>query len=359
MNDIPRQKIKEFISIYGLSLCDEPLRCKGLLLDSCGQYRREINLLVNALEEHIPRELLNASKGTPYESLRNRLVRRLHEDRGLVEDYASWAVDSWALALGVISDIPNPDPDPTLRLSPSMRTSLIQDSSRTQGQSGILITSDNGNSPTATAQAITNANATATTSVIAVNPLPVYLSNSGNLSGILAFKDALKQRSNWSNSSNASGGICQFSNGVYQVSESKIHIIHPCEASMPFSNFAFEVQMDILQGDCGGIIFRDNGSFGKNYIFEICQNGCYSLFLFTDNHDSTVLNSTSGCPTLPSGENTIAVVANGIMLSLYINEQKVGSTNDSTYKQGFIGLIAGDESNTTKVAYSNARVWKL
>ena len=53
MIDVPRQTLREIVAKYGRSVCENPKRCKALLRDYCGTYRREINVLVAALEERV------------------------------------------------------------------------------------------------------------------------------------------------------------------------------------------------------------------------------------------------------------------------------------------------------------------
>ncbi|MUG96833.1 hypothetical protein F7734_32630 [Scytonema sp. UIC 10036] len=103
MNDIPRQKLCEIIIQYGRSVCDDPLRLEGLLRDFCGQHRREIFILVSTLKEKVPAELLSSKNSVPQEVLLARLSKRIQENLGFAEDTARWAVESWALALGVLS----------------------------------------------------------------------------------------------------------------------------------------------------------------------------------------------------------------------------------------------------------------
>lgn len=103
MNDLPRQKLCEIVARHGRSIADQPRRCEGLLRDYCGGYRREIAALVSALEERVAADLLAASAGMPREVLLTRLAQRLHDNLAMDERAARWAVNSWALALGVIS----------------------------------------------------------------------------------------------------------------------------------------------------------------------------------------------------------------------------------------------------------------
>ena len=116
MDNTPRQVLKELIATHGPTLTDNPQRCKGLLLDRCQAQRLEVNLLTDALEEHVHTDLRQASV-TPYPVLQARLVKRLQDNKGTAEDKARWAVDSWALALGVIQVEPTP-PKTTSLVSP-------------------------------------------------------------------------------------------------------------------------------------------------------------------------------------------------------------------------------------------------
>jgi nitrous oxidase accessory protein NosD len=103
MNSLVREKLREIIDKHGRSLAESPKRCEALLRDYCGQYKREINVLVRALEQRVAADLMNSSKATPAIVLRARLSRRLQDELGLSEESSTWAVDSWALALGVAS----------------------------------------------------------------------------------------------------------------------------------------------------------------------------------------------------------------------------------------------------------------
>ena len=103
MNDLPRQKLCELIAKYGESLCDEPLRCEGLLRDLCGQYRLEVNVLIDAIKERITTDLRSSSDSVPLEVTLARLTKRFQDHRGATSETARWVVESWALALGKIS----------------------------------------------------------------------------------------------------------------------------------------------------------------------------------------------------------------------------------------------------------------
>jgi hypothetical protein len=115
MNELPRQKLRELIAAYSRSLCDDPRRCEALLRDYCGAHKREINVLVSALRERVAADLLGSQGAVPPEVLFARLRKRLRDNLGLADDAASWAVESWAAALGVGSE---PRPDRTVENKP-------------------------------------------------------------------------------------------------------------------------------------------------------------------------------------------------------------------------------------------------
>jgi hypothetical protein len=105
MNDVPRQKLVELVRRQGKSIVDDARRAEGFFRDYFGGHRREISVLTAALEEGVGADLLAAAAGqTPRAVLLSRLARRLTDNRGLSDEAANWAVNSWALALGVVSN---------------------------------------------------------------------------------------------------------------------------------------------------------------------------------------------------------------------------------------------------------------
>lgn len=103
MNDLPRQKLQELISQYGRSLCDDPRRCEVMLKDLCPpECKREITLLISALCENVPAELIKQTATLPIEAIAPQLTKRLYDHVGMAEEFSYWAVESWALALGLI-----------------------------------------------------------------------------------------------------------------------------------------------------------------------------------------------------------------------------------------------------------------
>lgn len=104
MNNFPRKKLQELINSHGNAICEDQKRCEAWLQDMCAgkkKYKAEIFALTNALKHRVAADLLNPPRGLPKAALFNRLVQRLYDNVGLDKKVAIWAVESWAIALGV------------------------------------------------------------------------------------------------------------------------------------------------------------------------------------------------------------------------------------------------------------------
>jgi Leucine-rich repeat (LRR) protein len=105
VHDIPRQQLHDIIVKYGDKLLDDPRRCRALLMDYCGEYKGEINLVYLALQEKVAHELRSASPYLPKGLLYGRLTKHLQDAYYFTEDVARWAVETCAYAL----DMPEAD----------------------------------------------------------------------------------------------------------------------------------------------------------------------------------------------------------------------------------------------------------
>jgi hypothetical protein len=184
----------------------------------------------------------------------------------------------------------------------------------------------------------------------------------------LILNDPLKDDSHiaqygWDND----GTNCLFANGFYHAISVKINTYFSCAALRTnFTNFTFQVQMNIQQGGNGaqgGLIFRGVENNAQFYILFIDTLGNYEL-------DISVNASGSNDRTLQQGKfsnfhtgfnqlNTLGVVANGSSISLYINQQKETLLTDGTYSTGEVGFLSSYGSSKTDVAYRDAQVWLL
>lgn len=214
----------------------------------------------------------------------------------------------------------------------------------------------------ATQAAINSSQATAT----AVAFQNLYTSST---SGAPALNDPLSDNSRgngWSEGASTGGGGCQFTGGAYHATIPNNSFFESCDATaVSFTNFAYSVQMKIVKGDCGGVLFREADlNNGKFYYWRVCQDGTYSLLLYINNTGGTaktLLGSTlTSFNTGLNSSNLLTVIAKGQSIYLYVNKQEVDSVNDGSYSQGQLGVTADSlGSSPTDVAYTNAEVWRL
>lgn len=187
---------------------------------------------------------------------------------------------------------------------------------------------------------------------------PAYLSGNGTL----AFFDPLNQEGEWSSELDPHGNTCQFTDGAYHVMQQQKGSFNSCANKQSFGNFAFEVYLTIVQGDCGGMILRQSNN-GNSYYFHICQDSTYKFVKLVNNSNAPSpmhIGQSSAIHTGRGQQNKIAVVANSSTMMFYVNEQLVHQEQDSSYASGYIGLLANAaDGNPTDVAYTNARVWTL
>jgi eukaryotic-like serine/threonine-protein kinase len=210
-------------------------------------------------------------------------------------------------------------------------------------------------------------NATATPQAQATGTATAYqnLYNSAT-SGTPALSDPLSDNSNgngWSEGT-SSNFACAFAGGAYHASESQKNSFVYCDApSTDFRDFAFQVQMKIIKGDDGGVIFRANDTNNTYYVFSVGQDGSYELFVCPPKAakcNSALLSNSSGAINQGLNQtNVVTVVVKGNTITLYVNQQEIDSVTDNTFSHGQVGVIAYDISNPTEVAYNKAKVWKL
>ena len=135
-----------------------------------------------------------------------------------------------------------------------------------------------------------------------------------------------------------------------------------CIAEIPvFRDFAYQVQMKIMEGDGGGLVFRSEGKVGNYYYFHVGQDGSYGLSIFVaKGQPIDVVKGTSTSIKTGLGQaNMLCVVVRGSDIAMYVNRQAVAEVIDTVYSSGQIGVVADEDSKTTDVAYTNAQVWAL
>ena len=151
---------------------------------------------------------------------------------------------------------------------------------------------------------------------------------------------------------------------VYGDDKTPVHF-RPCILKAPnFVDFAYQIKMTFVTGDCGGVVFRSHEP--KLYYFYICQDGQYGLVRYSENVSDPNINMilSSGYSSYintGSGQtNLIAVVARGSNIDLYVNQHHIDGTQDTAYSNGTIGVLAKNfVKGKSEVEFSDATVWTL
>ena len=97
LSNAPQLALRRLLTDYEPALLEDPARVHALLADLCGSSFRERFLLVHALREHIPAELLvqHLDDTDQMQQLSQRFQRR----NGFSTEAARWAIESWSLTL--------------------------------------------------------------------------------------------------------------------------------------------------------------------------------------------------------------------------------------------------------------------
>jgi serine/threonine protein kinase len=210
-----------------------------------------------------------------------------------------------------------------------------------------------------------NTNVTTTSTSDAVTKYPSYLPGNGTI----ALNDPMKDDSKGYVWNPPNYRYCYFQDGDLHVKvfgdNTDTGHFHPCIGKTPmFSDFAFQIKMSLIKGDCGGVLFRSHDPLF--YYFYICQNGQYGLVRYQDNNDSSknLILREGSSPQIKVGlgqSNIIAVRAQGYYTYLYVNQVQIDSAYDTSYNKGAIGVLARafDLYRPTEVAFSDATVWTL
>ena len=97
LSNAPQLALRRLLTDYGPVLLEDPARVHALLADLSGSSSRERFLLVYALREHIPAELLvqHSDDTDQMQQLSQRFQRRY----GFSTEAARWAIETWSLTL--------------------------------------------------------------------------------------------------------------------------------------------------------------------------------------------------------------------------------------------------------------------
>lgn len=170
-----------------------------------------------------------------------------------------------------------------------------------------------------------------------------------------------KSRSTWLGYQGGSYS-CAFAGGAYHVRVAKANAYLACLApNITFHNFAFQVEVSIVKGDVGGIIFRSNDAGSNFYTLRVAAGNPDAFCSFTLYANNTVKDIQNTITQANVQQFTLlTVIAYESVFYFYLNKNFVMKSQDSTLSTGAIGMYAASSSSsTTEVMFRNARAWKL
>ncbi len=181
--------------------------------------------------------------------------------------------------------------------------------------------------------------------------------------GTLVLDDALTSNNfAWDTGINSHNASCQFTSQGLDVTQPAQGFFHGCIAkNTDFTNFTYEVQMNMISGDYAGIIFCADKTQGTYYFFQIKPDGSYILKTVSGDQFQGTLTAGSSSAILTGlhSTNTLAVVVQNGTISLYVNETNIANVSDTTYTHGQIGVFTGNDTNAAETVFSRVRVWQL
>ena len=128
-----------------------------------------------------------------------------------------------------------------------------------------------------------------------------------------------------------------------------------------FINFAFQVEMTMLTGNGGGIVFRCANKQDNEYYFHVFPDGSYEVNIEQDAKFGVIIarGMASLSPIKDGMKNTLTVIAQGNKISLYFDQKLLKDFQDTTYTSGYVGVAADDFDAPAEVVYTNAKTWVL
>lgn len=154
---------------------------------------------------------------------------------------------------------------------------------------------------------------------------------------------------------------CEFKDGSYHVTITKLKSGYTCLESTSYADFALQVDITMVQGDEASIAFR-HPTRGNNYAWIFDTQGRYGVYLYSGSQLKQTLLSFAHADELKTGlqqTNTIMIIAHKATFNLYANGKFVNSFIDSTYTAGTFGLSAFAHNKQTEVGFSNLKIWRL
>jgi hypothetical protein len=157
-------------------------------------------------------------------------------------------------------------------------------------------------------------------------------------------------------------GSCNFKEQSYQIITlvQQYQTFYCWSQARLFRDFVYQIDITLINNTGGGIIFRLNR--GDFFYFGINSFNEYVLTEVTGGQVKPLIADRKSPAIRPGlGQmNTLAVIADGTKISLYINKKSITWTDVNNEEEGYIGAAVVSSTQTPgQVNYTNAEVWSL
>jgi predicted Ser/Thr protein kinase len=204
--------------------------------------------------------------------------------------------------------------------------------------------------------------ATEPTAPSSATPVRPLTSTPAPAAGSAIFEDSFdSSASGWEVGEYDTGDV-GYTDGAYFVTSTDNGSVMWGVANRSFDDLAIEV--DAIQISAGpdddnayGVVCREQGD-GDGYYLRISGDGYYSIHKAVGGEFEALVDwKTSSAIRQGNATNHIQAVCDGSTLTLFVNGQRLTSTEDSTFTQGDIALTATTfEDEMTEVHFDNLAV---
>ena len=146
-----------------------------------------------------------------------------------------------------------------------------------------------------------------------------------------------------------------YQSSLFTVQDSTVGTYNPSPIpDLYLSNFAIQVDMTIVHGAGGGLIFRFNGANFTGERLRVSPNGSYDIVNETK---SLVSGSSLAFKQGQNQINQLTIIVQKHTIYFYSNNQFITQVDDSSFNYGAVGFLALDWGEAADVQFENIKIF--
>lgn len=201
--------------------------------------------------------------------------------------------------------------------------------------------------------------------VFAEDQLTLKLPNNRIVTGTLVKVEPFNQQNAWEEYSSPKGVELAVEDGVYRMFTMNEGYVWGLN-NQQHDNVIVEAEITPMSADATdnafGVMCRaDESNNGDGYYFMIKGDGYYSISVGVGNEIKPLVEwQPSKAIRAGIDKNRMRVVCAGNNLALYVNDELMIETQDTTYSRGYTGLsIAAAPNSSSDVAFDNVAIYSV